>query len=146
MEIEVNLDKTDICASADSKKNLPLKNGQSINGCINYKYLGAKISRDGTLDKAIRDRNAQGRKAISMLNGVLWDSNISKSNKRHIYSTIVKSIVCYGSEVWQLKDKTVRSLEATEMDFWRRAAGKSRRERYRNNRITRNYGGQSNNS
>lgn len=50
--------------------------------------------------------------------------------KLRIYDTIIKSIVTYGSEVWQLKEKT---LEA-DVDFWERAAGRSRLERL--NRIT----------
>lgn len=33
------------------------------------------------------------------------------------------------------KNRTVRTLEATVMDLWRRAAGKSRVERITNNRI-----------
>ncbi|KAF2903512.1 hypothetical protein ILUMI_02679 [Ignelater luminosus] len=39
------------------------------------------------------------------------------------------------SEVWQLKERTKKKLEATEMDFWRMATGKSRMERVTNNKI-----------
>ena len=34
-----------------------------------------------------------------------------------------------------LKEKNLKLLEATEMDFWRRAAGKSKLDRVRNERI-----------
>ncbi|XP_030761386.1 uncharacterized protein LOC115886399 [Sitophilus oryzae] len=44
-----------------------------------------------------------------------------------IYNSIIKSIISYGSKVWPLKE-----LEAIEMDFWRRAAGKSKLDRVRN--------------
>lgn len=69
------------------------------------------------------------------MNGILWDKNISKNNKKLIYNTIIKSIVTYSSEVWQIKDRSAKMLNATEMDFWRRAAGKSKRERVTNERI-----------
>lgn len=69
-----------------------------------------------------------------MLNGILWDQNISKENKRRIYNTILKSIMTYGSEVWQIKKTTEKMLLTTEIDFWRRAAGISRMEntKYKN--------------
>ncbi|XP_045464709.1 uncharacterized protein LOC123673965 [Harmonia axyridis] len=79
-----------------------------------------------------------------MLNGVLWDKNISKENKKRIYNTIVKSIVTYSSEVWPIKAKTEKMLMATEMDFWRRSAGRSRTERIRNERIREIMGVKSN--
>ncbi|KAK4887200.1 hypothetical protein RN001_003471 [Aquatica leii] len=40
-----------------------------------------KIS-DRTLHAAIKDRNTQGRKAITLMNGILWDKNISKNKKK----------------------------------------------------------------
>jgi len=70
-----------------------------------------------------------------MLNGILWDQRISKDNKRRIYNAVVKSILTYGCEVWQLKKRTQDMLRATEMDFWRRSAGISRRDRVRNDRV-----------
>ncbi|XP_030763072.1 uncharacterized protein LOC115887736 [Sitophilus oryzae] len=70
-----------------------------------------------------------------MLNGVLWDQGISNANKKNIYNTVVKSIITYGSEVWQLKSRTENMLLATEMNYWRRSAGKSKREQITNNRV-----------
>jgi len=93
------------------------------------------ITNDGTTDEAIRDRNIQVRRAINLLNSVLWDKSIMKANKHRIYNSTIKSVVTYGSEVWQLKQRSENSLKVTEMDFWKRAAGKSRWERIRNERI-----------
>ena len=117
------------------QQSIELEDGRKILDCEEYKYLGVWLTKDGNLDRAIKDRNVQGRKAIAMLNGVLWDQSISKETKRKIYNVIVKSIVTYGSEVWQLKKRTEDMLRATEMDFWRRSAGISRRERIRNERV-----------
>ena len=93
------------------------------------------MNQDGRTDQAIRERNTLARKAIAMLNGILWDQRISKDNKRRIYNAVVKSILTYGCEVWQLKKRTQDMLRATEMDFWRRSAGISRRDRVRNDRV-----------
>ena len=70
-----------------------------------------------------------------MLNGILWDQRVSKENKRRIYNVVVKSILTYGCEFWQLKKRTQDMPRVTEMDFWRRSAGISRRDRVRNDRV-----------
>ncbi len=118
-----------------AQQSIVLEDGQHIESCEQYKYLGVNLTSDGKLDQAIRDRNLLGRKAIAMLNGILWDQRISKDNKKRIYNSVVKPIITYGSEVWQLKKRTQEMLKATEMDFWRRSAGISRRERVRNERV-----------
>lgn len=133
--LEVNLEKTEYMCIGGEQKDLVLNNGQKIKQCSEYKYLGMKLSQNGSLDQAIKERNIQGRKAISLLNGVLWDKSVNKTNKTRIYNTIVKSIIVYSSEVWPLKVRTTNMLEATEMDYWRRAAGKSRMDRVTNERI-----------
>ena len=133
--MEVNVVKTEKLVIGGDQQSIELEDGRKILDCEEYKYLGVWLTKDGNLDRAIKDRNVQGRKAIAMLNGVLWDQSISKETKRKIYNVIVKSIVTYGSEVWQLKKRTEDMLRATEMDFWRRSAGISRRERIRNVKV-----------
>ena len=54
------------------------------------------INKDGNIDGAIEERNNQGKKAITLLNSILWDRNISITNKHAIYNTIVKSIATYS--------------------------------------------------
>ncbi|XP_043498441.1 uncharacterized protein LOC122525861 [Polistes fuscatus] len=133
--LEVNTKKTEYMFVGDIQQDLTLENGITINHCQEYKYLGLKITQDGTLDKNIQERCTQGRKAIALLNTILWDQSISKENKHNIYNSIVKSIITYSSEVWPLKEKSENMLRTTEMDFWRRAAGVSRRDKIRNTRI-----------
>lgn len=133
--LEVNIEKTESMCIGGIPQKINLEDGRQINHCQEYKYLGMKLTHDGTLDTAIKDRNIQGRRAISMMNGILWDQSISKTNKQRIYNTILKSILTYGSEVWQIKQRSENMLLATEMDFWRRSAGISRRDHIRNERI-----------
>ena len=76
-----------------------LENGQDIKCCVKYKYLGVEITNEGTLDTAIKERNLLEKKAITVLNGVLWDRNINSSNKRLIYNAIIKSVITYSCEI-----------------------------------------------
>lgn len=133
--LEVNMEKTEYMSIGGDQHSLRVEENQEIKLCEDYKYLGVKITQDGKLDAAIKERNIQGRKGISLLNSVLWDKNISKENKKRIYNTIIKSITTYGCEVWPIKDRTEKMLRTTEMDFWRRSAGISRRDRITNERV-----------
>lgn len=97
--------------------------------------LVMKLNHDGTLDTALMDRNIQGRRATSLMNDILWDQSISKTKKQRICNTIFKSILTYGSEVWQINQWSENMLLAAEMDFWRSSAGLSRRDRNLNGMI-----------
>ena len=133
--LEVSIRKTEKLTVGGDQQSIELEDGQKIRGCEQYKYLGVRLTSDGKMDQAIKDRNLQGRKAIRMMNGILWDQTISKVNKKRIYNSIIKSILTYGSEVWQLKKRSQDILKATEMDYWRRSAGVSRKDHVRNERI-----------
>jgi len=66
------------------------------------------------------------RAAISKLNSILWDRDMTSKTKTHIYHAIVKSTITYAAETWCLKAETTAKLNSTEMDFWRRSARISR--------------------
>ena len=57
---------------------------------------------------------------------------MTPKTKTHIYHAIVKSKMTYAAETWCLKVKTVSKLNSTEMDFWRRSARISRKDKIRN--------------
>jgi hypothetical protein len=49
-----------------------------------------------------------------------------------MYQALVQSILLYGAETWSLNTQQANKLLATEMDFWRRSARKSRKVKVRN--------------
>jgi hypothetical protein len=51
--------------------------------------LRRKITRDGTIDKTIKERCTQGRKVISILNSVLCDQ---KTTKRELFPVTTKAL------------------------------------------------------
>jgi hypothetical protein len=52
-----------------------------------------------------------------------------------MYQALVESILLYGAETWTLNTQQANKLLATEMDFWRRSARKSRKRKVRNGTI-----------
>lgn len=77
--LEVNVGKTECMSIGTTAQHIDLEDGKKIKHCEEYKYLGMKITQNGTLDATIKERNIQGRKSISMMNGILWDQTISKN-------------------------------------------------------------------
>jgi len=53
------------------------------------------------------------------------------------FSTIVESIITYGTETWEVNKRNEKRLKAMEMDFWRQACGMSSIEHLRNDEIRR---------
>jgi hypothetical protein len=70
----------------------------------------------------------RGRAAVSKLNSILWDRDVTSKTKTHIYHAVVKSTIVYAAETGCLKAKTTAILNSTEMDFWRRSARISRKD------------------
>jgi len=57
---------------------------------------------------------------------------VTPKTKTHIYHAIVKSTITYTAETLCLKAKTVSKLNSTEINFWRRSARISRKNKIRN--------------
>ena len=70
-----------------------------------------------------------------MLNSVLWSKHIVNKIKTLILKLLVQSIMINSAEIWILSRHHVRKLLATEIDFCRRVAKKSRKEKSRNMKI-----------
>ena len=75
------------------------------------------------------------RIAVTKLNSILWDRDVTPKTKTHIYHATVKNTITYAAETWCLKAKTVAKVNSTEMDFWRRSVRISRKGKIRNNII-----------
>ena len=84
------------------------------------------LTKEGTSNEEIDNKIIQGRKAIGKLNFVLGNDKITMKTKQIIFSTIVESIITYGSETWEVNKRNEKRLRAVEMDFWRWACGVSR--------------------
>jgi hypothetical protein len=122
-------------AIGNTSRDLQLEDGKgTIRHVSENIYLEVRITKDGNHETEINDRinTCRGRAAISKLNSFLWDRDVTPKTKTHIYHAIVKSTITYAAETWCLQAKTIAKLVSTEMDFWRRSARISRKEKIRN--------------
>ena len=120
-------------AIGDTSRDSKLEDGKGISLVYEYAYLGVRITKDGNYEPEINDRINRGRTAITKLNSILWDSDVTPQNKDSYLSCI-----SYAAETWCLKAKTVAKLNSTEMDFWRLSARISRKDKISNIIIKKN--------
>jgi hypothetical protein len=58
-----------------------------------------------------------GQAAITKLNRILWDRDVTPKTKTRINHAVVKSTITYAAETWRLKARKVAKLNSTEVDF-----------------------------
>jgi hypothetical protein len=112
--LKLKVKKTIYMPIRDIPRDLQLEDGKGIINYVNeYTYLGVKIIRDENHEPEINDRINKGRAAITKLNGILWDRDVTPKTKTHIYHATVKSTITYAAETWCLKAKMVAKLNST---------------------------------
>lgn len=133
--LKINFSKTEYLAIGRHPQE-DLKIGDQVCSKVpEFMYLGSILSKECTSGPDIRRRTEQARKVVRMLHPVLWNNYISSSNKRRIFSSIVESILTYGSEMWTITRQSHSMLQAVEMDFWRRCLRVTRLDKVRNEDI-----------
>ncbi|XP_072160540.1 uncharacterized protein [Bemisia tabaci] len=98
--LEVSVKKTEKLTIGGDQQDIELEDGQCIKSCEHYKYLGVRVSQDGKMDQAIKDRNLQGRKAIAMLNRILWDQSADGAGYRFDTSRRILGTEA-GADAWR---------------------------------------------
>jgi hypothetical protein len=81
----------------------------------NYVYLGTIINDSGDESKEIEARLIKGDKCAGALHKIIKSKNVSRKTKIHLYKTVIRPVVLYGSETWIL-NKT----EEGKIDIWER--------------------------
>ena len=83
--LKLNIKITKYVAIGDTLRNLELEDGKGkISHVSEYVYLGVRITKDGNHEAEINDRINKGRAAISKLNSILWDRNVTSKTKTHV--------------------------------------------------------------
>jgi len=76
------LKKTKYMAIGDTSRDLQLEDGKGIISHVNeYTYLGVRITEDGNHQPQINDRINRGRAAVTKLNSILWDRNVTSKQR-----------------------------------------------------------------
>ena len=82
-----------------------------------FVFLGAKIEDSGSCKGDILRRLASGRAAMTGLNKIWKDKDITKCR---IVNTLVFPVVLYGCESWTIRKAERRRIDSFESWCWRR--------------------------
>ena len=83
-------------------------------------FLGSKITADGDYSHEIKRHLLLGRKAMTNLDSMLRNRDITFLTKVHIVKAMVFPVVMYGCESWTIKKAEHQRIDAFELWGWKR--------------------------
>ena len=83
-------------------------------------FLGSKITADGDYSHEIKRHLLLGRKAMTNLDSMLKNRDITLPTNVHIVKAMVFPVAMYGCESWTTKKAEHQRIDAFEMWCWRR--------------------------
>ena len=94
--------------------------GETVEPVTNFIFLGSKIPADGDCSHEIKKHLLLGRKAISNLDSILKNRDITLLTKVQTFKAMVFPVVMYRCESWTIKKAECRRIDAFELWCWRR--------------------------
>ena len=88
-----------------------------------FVFWGSKITADGNWSHEIRRSWLLGRKAMTNLNSILKNRDITLPTKVCIFKATVFPVVMYGCESWDIKKGEHQRIDAFVLCCWRRLEG-----------------------
>ena len=80
-----------------------------------FLFLGSKITADGDCSQEIKKCLLLGRKAMTNLDGILKNRDITLPTKDHMVKAMVFPVVVYESESWTMKKAEHQRIDAFEL-------------------------------
>ena len=116
--LKLNIQKIKIMASS------PITSGQTdretMETVTDFIFWGSKITVDGDCSHEIKSRLLLGRKAVTNLDSILKNRDITLPTKVRLVKAMVFPVVMYGYESWTVKKAECRRTDAFELWCWRR--------------------------
>ena len=94
--------------------------GETMETVTGFSFLGSKITADGDCSHEIKRRLFLGRKAMTNIDNILRNRDITLPTKVHLVKAMVFPVVMYGHKNWTIKKDECQRIDAFELWFWRR--------------------------
>ena len=94
--------------------------GETMETVTNFIFLGSKITADGDYSHEIKRRLLLGRKAMTNLDSILKNRDITLPSEVHLVKAMVFPVIMYGWESWTIKKAECQRIDAFELWCWRR--------------------------
>ena len=106
--------------------------GEKLKQVEKCKYLGCIFVREGGVQ-----RGCQNTQVFYQLSHILGHKEVTTTTKTQIIKAVFTPTLLYQSENWTLTSKERQMLTTTKMRCLRKAAGKTRMDKIRNDEIRR---------
>ena len=97
--------------------------GETVEIVRNFILGGSKITADGDYSHEIKRRLLLGRKAMTNLDSILKNRDITLATKTHLVKAMVFPVVMCGCDSWTIKKAERRRIDTFELWCWRRLLG-----------------------
>ena len=77
--------------------------GETVETVTDFIFRGSKITADGDWDHEIKRKLLLGRKAMTNLDSMLQNRDVTLPTKVHLVKAMVFPVVMYGCEIWTIK-------------------------------------------
>ena len=99
--LKLNIQKSKIMASS-SITSWQI-DGETMETVTDFLFLGSRITADGDCSHEIKSCLFLGRKAMTNLDSVLKNRDITSPTKDHIIKAVVFLLVIHGCESWTIR-------------------------------------------
>jgi len=117
--LKLNIQKTKIMASG------PITSwqidGETMETVRDFILGGSKITADGDCSHEIKRRFLLGRKAMTNLDSILKNRDITLPTKVHLAKAMVFPVVMYGCASWTITKAECQRIDVFELWYWRRS-------------------------
>ena len=94
--------------------------GEKVETVTDFIFLGSKITADGDCSHKIKRRLLLERKAMTNLDSIFKNKDITLPTKVHRVKAMVSPVVTYRCESWIIKKAEHRRIDAFQLWCWRR--------------------------
>ena len=94
--------------------------GETVETVSDFIFLGSKITADGDCSHEIKRCLLLGRKAMTNLDSIFKNRDITLATEVHLVKAMVFPVVMYGYESWTLKKAERQRIDSFELWCWRR--------------------------
>ncbi|XDV31537.1 hypothetical protein PO909_002528 [Leuciscus waleckii] len=129
--MKISTSKSEAMVLSRKRVVCPLQvGGEFLPQVEEFKYLGVLFTSEGRMEREI-DRRIGAASAVmqSLYRSVVVKKELSRKAKLSIYQSIYVPTLTYGHELWVMTERTRSWIQAAEMSFLRRVAGRSLRDR-----------------
>lgn len=129
--LEINVEKTKLMIVERTRRQHPTFYdiaGENIEVVNAFPYLGSIMTREANETEEVKRRILAGNRTYYALRSLVRSNLLTRTTKKHIYKTLIRPVVTYGSEAWTLNKAAAERIDRFERKVLRRMYGGIREE------------------